>query len=156
MVGLSLCFRGVLLTELPSRPEAGSSALIRGFPSTSSLKYLDSAMRVPVSVVPCTVTVRGTVACPDPTLTFCDCVVLQRMLAVQSYAPPAALSSAWSSPPAGPVQLDSREHRAGAAVPALPHCVPRGADAPDAPAPGSARFKSGRSGHCTRQAEGFY
>ena len=40
-------------------PDAGSSALIRGFSSTISLKYLDWAMRAPVSAVPCTVTGTG-------------------------------------------------------------------------------------------------
>jgi hypothetical protein len=52
--------------------------------------------------------------------TFCDCAVLQRMLAVQSYAPPAALGSAWWSPPARPVRRILKSTGLEQQVPVLP------------------------------------
>jgi hypothetical protein len=67
------------------------------------------------------------------TMAFCDCAVLQRMLAVRSYAPPAALSSAWWSAPAGPVRRILKSTGLEQQFQLNTHCVPRGADAPDTP-----------------------
>jgi hypothetical protein len=89
------------------------------------------------------------------TTAFCDCAVLQRMLAVRSYVPPAALSSAWWS--RLPDRCAGYSRAPGwssnsSSTPTACHAAPARLTSPPR---GSARLKSGRSGHCSRQRKGF-